>query len=128
MKILVTGCAGFIGSHLCEELLKEKHNVVGLDNLNDYYDVTQKLNNLKILNTYENFTFCKDDIVTTNIISSNNFDVVVNLAAMAGVRYSLQNPTLYMKVNIEGQTNLLRNSTNCAYSRCRHRRNSASGI
>ena len=68
MKILVTGCAGFIGSHVSEKLLQLGYEVVGIDNINSYYDPNQKLKNLEILNKYENFYFSKEDIVTTNII------------------------------------------------------------
>lgn len=107
MKILVTGCAGFIGSHLCEKLCINKYQVLGIDNINDYYDQKQKENNLKILRNYNNFTFKKDDILCTNMISQYKPDVVVHLAAMAGVRYSIENPTLYVKTNVEGQVNLL---------------------
>ena len=110
MIILVTGCAGFIGSHLCESLLKSNNIVFGIDNLNDYYSIDQKLKNLEILKKYQNFSFVKDDIVTTKIIENIKPEIVVNLAAMAGVRYSLQNPELYMRVNIEGQINLLKQS------------------
>ena len=110
VKILVTGCCGFIGSHLCERLLKENYTIYGIDNINDYYDQKQKYNNLNILKKYSNFTFKKDDIVTTNIVNNIKPDIVINIAAMAGVRYSIENPTLYMRVNIEGQTNLLKQS------------------
>ena len=112
MKILVTGCAGFIGSHLCERLLENSNNLVyGIDNINDYYDQNQKKNNIKILEKYNNFIFKLDDLITTKIISEIKPTIVVNLGAMAGVRYSLENPSIYMKTNVEGTVNLLKKST-----------------
>jgi UDP-glucuronate 4-epimerase len=116
VKILVTGCAGFIGSHVCEKLMKDKENIViGIDNINDYYDVKQKFKNLEILkniseNNYKNFTFIKEDIVETNLIEELKPDKVCHLAAMAGVRYSIENPKIYARVNIEGFINLLNQS------------------
>lgn len=110
MKLLVTGCCGFIGSHLCERLLKENHIVYGIDIINSYYDISQKLNNLQILKKYKNFIFSKEDICDTNIINNIKPDIVINIAAMAGVRYSLENPKIYMKTNIEGQINLMKQS------------------
>jgi UDP-glucuronate 4-epimerase len=107
MNILVTGCAGFIGSHLCEKLLYANNNVYGIDIMNDYYDINQKRNNLRILYKHINFKFRQDDIIYTDIIGEYHFDVVINLAAMAGVRYSIQQPELYMKTNVEGHTHLL---------------------
>ncbi len=110
MKILVTGCAGFIGSHLSERLLQEGYEVFGIDNLNDYYDVNQKEENLKILSKYNKFNFKKDDIISTNIINDIKPDKVCHLAAMAGVRNSIDNPSQYVKTNIEGFINLLEQS------------------
>lgn len=107
MKILITGCCGFIGSHLSEKLLKLNHNIIGIDNLNNYYDTNIKLKNLEILKIYQNFSFYKEDIINTQIITKLKPEIVINLAAMAGVRYSLENPKLYIKNNVEGQTNLL---------------------
>jgi len=106
-KIIVTGCAGFIGSHVCEKLLELNYLVYGIDNLNDYYDVNKKLENLKILEKYENFTFKKDNICDTNIISLWKPDKVLHLASMAGVRYSIENPILYEKINIGGFINIM---------------------
>jgi len=107
MKILVTGCAGFIGSHVSEKLLQLGYEVIGIDNINSYYDPMQKLKNLEILNKYENFYFSKEDIVTTNIINDTKPDRICHLAAMAGVRYSIEHPEEYVKVNIGGFINLL---------------------
>lgn len=109
-KILVTGCAGFIGSHTCEYLLKCGHQVLGIDNLNDYYDVERKMQNLEMLKKYENFTFRKEDICDTNSISEWKPDKICHLASMAGVRYSIEHPKLYVKVNIEGFIHILEES------------------
>lgn len=110
MKILVTGCAGFIGSHVCEKLLKENHNICGIDNLNNYYDVNRKLENLSILRGYDNFKFEASDICDTTIISEWKPEKIIHLASMAGVRYSIQNPALYEKVNIGGFIHILEES------------------
>jgi len=110
MKVLVTGCAGFIGSHVAEELLKQGNEVIGIDNINDYYDQAQKLTNLECLKVYDNFKFIADDIVTTNIINETKPDKVCHLAAMAGVRYSIENPEKYVQVNIQGFIHLLEQS------------------
>ena len=109
-KILVTGCAGFIGSHTCEYLLKRGDQVLGIDNLNDYYDVERKMQNLEMLKKYENFTFRKEDICDTNAISEWKPDKICHLASMAGVRYSIEHPKLYGKVNIEGFIHILEES------------------
>jgi UDP-glucuronate 4-epimerase len=106
-KILVTGCAGFIGSHTCEFLLKRGDTILGLDILNDYYDISLKERNLEILKRYPNFSFIKDDIKTTNVISEFKPEKVIHLASMAGVRYSLENPLLYETTNIGGFINIL---------------------
>lgn len=105
--ILVTGCAGFIGSHTCEFLLKRGDYVFGIDNLNDYYDVNLKYKNLDILKTYSNFTFKKEDIRNTNIINEIKPRKIIHLASMAGVRYSIQNPSLYNEVNVGGFINIM---------------------
>lgn len=105
--ILVTGCAGFIGSHTCEKLLKMGYRVLGLDNLNDYYDVNRKIENLNILKKYDNFSFLKEDIRTTIAIKDWRPDIICHLASMAGVRYSIENPDIYVDVNINGFINIL---------------------
>ena len=109
-KILVTGCAGFIGSHTCERLLKEGNKVMGIDNLNDYYDVDRKKENLEVLKKYDNFYFIKDDIRTTTVINDWKPDMVCHLASMAGVRYSIEHTEIYVDVNINGFINILEQS------------------
>ena len=111
MKILVTGCAGFIGFHLCKNLFKKKNYVFGIDNLNSYYDLQLKNDRLSILKKNQSFKFFKLDISDTvklrNLFKKNNFDVVINLAAQAGVRFSIQNPKTYFESNILGFYNIL---------------------
>lgn len=110
-KILITGVAGFVGSHLSHQLLTNGHQVIGIDNMNDYYEVSLKEERLKKLVEYENFSFIKGDLVDSLFINSlfeeNNFDVVVNLAAQAGVRYSIDNPSAYIQSNLVGFFNIL---------------------
>ena len=108
MKIIVTGCAGFIGFHVSKKLLESKDNIIiGIDILNDYYNVNQKEENLKELLQFKNFSFYKDDIVHTRLIETHKPDKVCHLAAYAGVRYSIENPCIYARVNIEGFVNLI---------------------
>ena len=108
MKILVTGCAGFIGSHVCEKLLKDNTiKIYGIDNLNDYYNVSFKKLNIKILKKYSNFTFFEEDVCNTNIITEFKPDKICHLASYAGVRYSIENPKLYVRNNIEGFIHIL---------------------
>jgi UDP-glucuronate 4-epimerase len=126
MKILVTGCAGFIGFHLAKYLLDRSNEVVGIDNINDYYDIDLKYARLGELgickdsitygqstpsNKYSNFRFYKIDLSDIDKLQESficgDFDIVCNLAAQAGVRYSLTNPQLYVDSNVKGFLNLL---------------------
>ena len=109
--ILVTGAAGFIGFHLCRRLAEDGYTVVGIDNMSDYYDVGLKKDRLKALSGLDNFKFVRQDLVDRTGLESlfreQSFDTVVNLAAQAGVRYSLENPHAYVDANIVGFVNLL---------------------
>tara|TARA_A100000164_G_C21923531_1_gene781879 strand:+ start:1331 stop:2254 length:924 start_codon:yes stop_codon:yes gene_type:complete len=107
--ILVTGCAGFIGSHLCELLLKQNTIVIGIDNMNNYYSQSLKQTNLNVLKEYSNFTFIQDDILDTTVFEKYKFDVVYHMASLAGVRYSIEQPKMYVKNNIEGFIHMLEN-------------------
>ena len=111
MHILVTGSAGFIGYHLSEKLLARGDTVTGLDNLNDYYEVSLKEARLDRLKTQPAFTFIRADLqdrpALEALFTENNFDAVINLAAQAGVRYSLENPHAYIDSNVVGFTNIL---------------------
>ena len=109
--ILVTGCAGFIGSHTCEYLLKHTNSkIIGLDNMNDYYDVKIKEANIRLLQKFKHFLFIKEDIRDTKIIEKEKPSLIVHLASMAGVRYSIQNPSIYENVNIAGFIHILEES------------------
>lgn len=111
MKILVTGGAGFIGSNLCRVLLDRGDTIVAVDNLNDYYDVNIKYWRLEQLKKYDNFKFIKMDISDKesimNLFKEEGFEVAVNLAAQAGVRYSITNPDAYISSNLIGFYNIL---------------------
>ena len=111
MKVLVTGAAGFIGFHLSQKLLGRGDQVIGLDNLNDYYDVTLKHARLQQLDANVNFRFVHMDLADrdtmADLFAQEKFERVVNLAAQAGVRYSLINPYAYIDSNIQGFMNIL---------------------
>jgi len=109
--VLVTGAAGFIGFHVSDRLCREGYAVTGIDNLNDYYDVSLKEARLDQLRQHRNFRFLKIDLTDaeglTKLFKSGGFRFVVNLAAQAGVRYSLTNPHAYLRSNLEGFMNIL---------------------
>ena len=117
-KVLITGAAGFIGFHLARRLIADGALVTGLDNLNTYYDVNLKKDRLKILQSEKKFSFENTDLADLDglrrVFDDKSYDVVVNLAAQAGVRYSLENPHAYVEANLVGFVNLLE----C----CRHNR------
>lgn len=120
--VLLTGVAGFIGSFLCKRLLETTNDqIVGVDNLNDYYDVSLKDERLKMLSSFKNFSFVKGDIsdkqFIDNLFKQYKFDVVVNLAAQAGVRYSINHPDVYIQSNIIGFYNILEA---CRYNPVKH--------
>ncbi|MFS4470851.1 NAD-dependent epimerase [Chryseobacterium sp. T20] len=136
-KILITGCAGFIGFHLSKALLNLGYVVVGVDNINDYYDINLKYDRLKELgihrseaekenNLVESFTFSKFSFIRLNLedrenlpnlFKIQNFDYVINLAAQAGVRYSLENPMAYVDSNLVGFVNVLEC---CRHNKIKH--------
>lgn len=121
MRILVTGSAGFIGFHLAKRLLEDGHEVVGLDNLNDYYEVQLKQDRLAILALHAHFHFHRLDLADrkgmTGLFQKEKLDIVVHLAAQAGVRYSLENPHAYVDSNLTGFTNILEG---CRHNAVKH--------
>lgn len=124
MKVLVTGAAGFIGSHVSLYLLERGDEVVGLDNINDYYDVNLKLSRLERVKQHKNaanFSFIKMDVEDREgiptLFAEHKFDKVVHLAAQAGVRYSIENPHAYIDANIIGYVNILEG---CRHNRVQH--------
>ncbi|MDU2768924.1 MAG: NAD-dependent epimerase/dehydratase family protein, partial [Enterobacter sp.] len=120
MKFLVTGAAGFIGSNVSKRLLEAGHQIVGIDNLNDYYDVSLKLARLELLKS-ERFTFHKLELADREgmaaLFAAEKFDRVIHLAAQAGVRYSLENPHAYADANLIGHLNVLEG---CRHNNVQH--------
>ncbi len=114
MKILVTGCAGFIGFHLSYYLLKKNYEIIGIDNLNTFYDVDLKKSRLKIIKNFRKFHFYKYDLINKSkldkTIEKYNIKYIIHLAAQAGVRYSLKNPKTYFKNNLEVFFNIIESS------------------
>ncbi len=121
MSVLVTGAAGFIGMHVAERLLAEGASVVGLDNLNTYYDLRLKEARLARLQTHRSFEFVRqdlaDDTAMAALFAKHRFDRVVHLGAQAGVRYSLTHPHTYIDSNVRGTINVLEG---CRHHGCRH--------
>ena len=117
MKILVTGAAGFIGAAVSNALAKRGEQVLGIDNLNDYYSPALKQARLDLLKNFENFAFQKidlaDSVAIRSLFTSEKFDAVVHLGAQAGVRYSLENPQAYIDSNITGTLNILESCRHC---------------
>lgn len=120
-KILITGVAGFIGFHLSRRLLNDGFDVIGIDNVNDYYDVNLKEDRLKMLGQHDCFKFYREDLVDNNTISrifkEEKAHTVVNLAAQAGVRYSIENPQAYLNSNIQGFLNVIEG---CRHNEAKH--------
>jgi len=121
MKYLVTGVAGFIGSEVSSVLLSKGHEVIGIDNLNDYYDVNLKLARLELNKKNDNFTFIKLDLADrdgmSELFAEHKFDRVIHLAAQAGVRYSIDNPLAYADSNLVGHLNILEG---CRHNKVKH--------
>jgi UDP-glucuronate 4-epimerase len=121
MKILVTGAAGFIGFHVSKRLLESDYEVIGLDNINDYYDINLKKDRLKNLKDYKRFVFYKNNLedkeAVKQLFKKEEPQKVVHLAAQAGVRYSIQHPEVYVQSNIVGTLNILEG---CRHSTVEH--------
>jgi UDP-glucuronate 4-epimerase len=121
MNILVTGAAGFIGFHLCKRFLQDGHTVTGIDNLNAYYSVDLKKDRLALLKDHEAFTFIKLDLADRTgmqeLFAAKGFTHVINLAAQAGVRYSIRNPLSYVDSNLLGFANVLEG---CRHTKVKH--------
>ena len=121
MKILVTGAAGFIGYHTSRYLLERGDTVVGLDNFNDYYDVSLKDARAALLQDYENFSLHRIDLADReameSLFAAENFEKVIHLAAQAGVRYSIENPHSYIDSNIVGTLHILEG---CRHHKVQH--------
>ena len=121
MKYLVTGAAGFIGNFVAEKLCEQGHTVVGIDNLNDYYDPNLKLARLERIAHFDNFTFIKIDIADRDGIAKlfvdEKFERVIHLAAQAGVRYSIENPMAYIDSNLVGMATILEG---CRHNKVQH--------
>ena len=121
MKYLITGAAGFIGNFVSERLCDDGHDVIGLDNLNDYYDPNLKLARLKRLDKFDNFTFVKLDLADRQgmeaLFAEQQFDRVIHLAAQAGVRYSIENPMAYIDSNLVGMATVLEG---CRHNKVKH--------
>lgn len=119
--ILITGAAGFIGSSLVDKLIGKNYQVIGIDNLNDFYDPKIKLENIKAAIKSKNFRFYKEDILNfgglSKILSREKPDTVIHLAARAGVRQSINNPELYGEVNVLGTVNLLKLSADYKFKK-----------
>ena len=111
MAILVTGAAGFIGSHLCDHLLSRNETVIGLDSFNDYYNPTIKRSHIQQATEHKKFTLIEgsilDKVLLTDIFSTTKIDAIIHLAAYAGVRPSIENPEIYYSTNIDGTKNIL---------------------
>ena len=111
-KVLITGAAGFIGSNLCRKLLNENYEVIGIDNLSDYYDPSLKEYRLEDIKDNDNFIFIREDITNEEnikvIFNRYKPNIVVNLAACSGIRYSIENPDIYVKTNVDGFYNILK--------------------